>query len=221
MPRSVQLVKSQFPLLVNTIEYLLSLIKSHVHYKENKSIGWLHLDLFFLPSAKMYRALPDRAARVCLPSWDCVLAAGPDFFAWNLSLVFRLALSPCIQNVNFNLVPKILLSRLNSDLPMPCSENKHQDDSCCARQGASLCDVRDEVAAYTGWIAEACTSLPSWNTLHFCSWLLCLVLVLEAAGIFQTLKNPQYTWAVMSPDFQFPTWEELGPLLAVKSVSLL
>lgn len=48
MPGSVQLVESQFPLLVNSIEYLLSLIKSHVQHKDHKSISSHFLNLFCL-----------------------------------------------------------------------------------------------------------------------------------------------------------------------------
>lgn len=48
MPGSVQLVKSQFLLLVNTIEYLLSLIKSYVQHKDYKSISSHFLNLFCL-----------------------------------------------------------------------------------------------------------------------------------------------------------------------------
>ena len=83
MPRSVQLVKSQFPLLVNTIEYLLSLIKSHVQYKENKSIGWLHLDLC-CRLLKCTEKLPVRAPlSVCQAqsvSWQLALTSLPGIF---------------------------------------------------------------------------------------------------------------------------------------------
>lgn len=54
----MQLVKSQFPLLVNTIEYLLSLIKTYVQHKDYKSISSHFLNLFSL--LQKCRALPFR-----------------------------------------------------------------------------------------------------------------------------------------------------------------
>lgn len=55
---SVQLVKSQFPLLVNTIEHLLSLIKTYVQHKDYKSISSHFLNLF--PLLQKCTALPLR-----------------------------------------------------------------------------------------------------------------------------------------------------------------
>lgn len=126
MPRSVQLVKSQFPLLVNTIEYLLSLIKSHVQYKENKSIGSLHLDPFCL-LLKCTEKLPVRAPlSVCQAqpvSWQLALT----FFAWNLSLALS-CLSSHVSNQKIRVypMPKNPLFELNLDLSLiwTCLENK-------------------------------------------------------------------------------------------------
>lgn len=104
MPRSVQLVKSQFPLLVNTIEYLLSLIKSCVQHKENKSIGWLHLDPFRL-LANCTESPLSQPLSACQASWELATGPAPSSASFIHTLAFslisvigKLSFAPCLTH---------------------------------------------------------------------------------------------------------------------------
>lgn len=113
----------------------------------------------------MQRA-PCQGCPVCLPSSDWELAACPDFFAWNLPLVFKLALSPLIQNVNFNLGPKIPLPKINPDLPLYCSANYHQKHCSHTSAPQGVPSIRPPLATECQGRNYHLHRTNSWNTLY-------------------------------------------------------